>query len=257
MSAPGEHEASPSWREKFMVEERVVPAPARRRLYATALVLAVVGLALFAVLLFSVLNHNALQRLDQPVATWFASLRADWLTTIMIVFAVAFGPVALPIIVFAVVVVWTLLAKHAWRPFLLAGGMAAGVVLAKVIAPLVQHPRPPTDLMLMGIDTTYSFPSGHVLGASDFLLILAFLIASRRQSRALAAWLFSIAVVMIVIQVASRLYLGYHWFTDTSASMALSLVILGAVMAIDTARTVLVPGEPIHGGHSQRQVDGT
>ncbi len=257
MSAPAEHPAPLNLRQKFIVEERFVPASARRRLYLTALVLAVVGLILFAVLLFSVMNHTALQPFDQPVATWFESLRSDWLTSIMMVLAVVFGPVALPIIVLVVVVAWTLLAKHAWRPILLAGGMITGVVLAKVIAPVVQHPRPPADLMLMGADSSFSFPSGHVLGTSDFLLILAFLIASRRQNKALTIWLFTLAAVLILVQVASRLYLGYHWITDTTASIALSLIILGAVMAIDTARTVRVSGEHVHGGHSQPQVDGT
>lgn len=246
-----------SWRQKFIVEERFVPASTRRSLYRSSVILIVVGLALFFALLFSVLNHTGLQQLDQPVATWFESLRSDWLTPIMMVLAVVFGPFALPIIVLVVVVGWTLLAKHAWRPVLLAAGMISGVVLAKILAPLVQHPRPPADLMLMGVDSTFSFPSGHVLGASNFLLILAFLIASRRQNKALTTWLFTIAAVLIVVQVASRLYLGYHWITDTTASMALSLVILGVIMAIDTARTVRIRGEHVHGKKSQPQVDGT
>jgi undecaprenyl-diphosphatase len=69
--------------------------------------------------------------------------------------------------------------------------------------------------------------------------------------------LFSLAGVVILAQVASRLYLGYHWITDTTASVALALVILGVIMAIDTARTVRVRGESVHGAHSQPQVDGT
>ncbi|MEO6529891.1 MAG: phosphatase PAP2 family protein [Specibacter sp.] len=62
---------------------------------------------------------------------------------------------------------------------------------------------------------------------------------------------------MILAQAASRIYLGYHWLSDTTASIALSLVILGALMAVDTFRTVRVPGEHVHGDHSQPQVDGT
>lgn len=246
-----------SWRQKFIVEERIVAPSTRRGLYRTALVLMVVGLALFAVLVVSVMTHSGLQRFDQPVADWFVSLRNDGLTAIMSVLAVVFGPTALPIIVLVVLVGWTLLAKHAWRPILLACGMITGVILAKVLAPLVQHPRPPVDLMLMSPDSTFSFPSGHVLGTADFLLILAFLIASRRQNKALTVLLFSIAAVVILAQVASRLYLGYHWITDTAASISLSLVILGAIMAIDTQRTVRVHGEHVHGENSQAQVDGT
>jgi len=48
---------------------------------------------------------------------------------------------------------------------------------------------------------------------------------------------------MIAGQIISRLYLGYHWLSDTLASVSLSLVMLGSVIAIDTWRTARVPGE--------------
>jgi undecaprenyl-diphosphatase len=255
---PGQDGHPPSgWHQKFIVEERFVPAPTRKRLYATSFVLIAIGLIVFLFLLDAVLTHTGFERLDEPVNSWFVAVRSPALTGVMIALAIIFGPIALPIIVLVVVVVWSVLAKHAWRPLLLAAGMVVGVLLAEVLAPMVRHPRPPVDLMLLGADSTFSFPSGHVLGTSDFLLILAFLIASRRQRTSLTVVLFSSASVIILAQVASRLYLGYHWITDTSASMALSLVILGSIMAIDTARTVRVHGESVQGAHSQPQVDGT
>lgn len=245
------------WHQKFIVEERFVPPPTRKRLYATSLALIAIGLLAFFLLLDAVLTHTGFQRFDEPVNSWFMTVRSPALTTAMVVLAIVFGPLALPIVVLVVVVAWGIWAKHAWRPLLLAAGMVVGVLLAQFLAPLVRHPRPPVDLMLLSADSTYSFPSGHVLGTADFLLILAFLIASRRQRTHLTVVLFSIAGVVILAQVASRLYLGYHWITDTTASIALSLVILGVVMAVDTARTVRVQGESVHGSHSQPQVDGT
>jgi undecaprenyl-diphosphatase len=175
----------------------------------------------------------------------------------MIILAIIFGPVAMPIIVLVVTVAWAIAAKHVWRPFLLAVGMATGVILAQVLAPIVRHPRPPINLMLFGPDKSFSFPSGHVLGASDFLLILAFLIASRRQRTGFTVTVFIVAVLGLLLQVASRLYLGYHWISDTTASIALSMVIVGAIIAIDTRRTARIRGERIEGEHSQLQVDGS
>lgn len=241
------------WHEKFIVEERYLPAPARRRLYVTAILLIVVGLAGFIVLLESVLTHSGFERLDQPVENWFDAGRSAGMTGFMIALAIIFGPIALPLIVLVVTVSWTVTAKHAWRPLLLAGAMLVGVILAKILAPLVQHPRPPVGLMLFGPDHSFSFPSGHVLGTSDFLLILAFLIASRRQKTGFTIAAVTVAIVAILAQVASRLYLGYHWISDTTASIALSLVVVGSVMALDTKRTVRVAGEPITGGQSQLQ----
>jgi membrane-associated phospholipid phosphatase len=242
---------------KFVVEERYLSRAARVRLYVTAATLVVVGLGAFVVLLVAVLTNTGVERLDKPVEMWFDAQRNAGTTGVMIVIAVVFGPVALPIIVTIITVAWILLAKHAWRPILLAGGMVTGVILAQVLAPIVKHPRPPIGLMLFGPDHTYSFPSGHVLGASDFLLLLAFLIASRRQQTGFTIAAFVVAALGIALQVVSRLYLGYHWISDTASSVTLSLVVVGVVIAIDTRRTVRVRGERIEGSHSQLQVDGS
>ncbi|MGH1526349.1 hypothetical protein ACRAWC_20880 [Leifsonia sp. L25] len=56
----------------------------------------------------------------------------------MIGLAIIFGPIAMPIIVLVVVVVWIVAARHLWRPVLLAAGMLTGVLLAGVLAPIVQ-----------------------------------------------------------------------------------------------------------------------
>ena len=158
----------------------------------------------------------------------------------MVFLAIVFGPVGMPIIVLVVTVVWFLLARHAWRPLLLASSMVLGVATAQLIAPLVRHPRPPIGLMLLGPDHTFSFPSGHVLGASDFFLIGAFLIASRTHRRWVTVLLFTIAAAMIAVQVVSRLYLGYHWLTDVMASVGLSMMITSVAIAVDTHVTARV-----------------
>jgi undecaprenyl-diphosphatase len=147
--------------------------------------------------------------------------------------------------------------RHLWRPILLACGMATGVIVANLLGPIVRHPRPPIDLMLFGADHTFSFPSGHVLGTSDFLLILAFLFGSRLRRPWFTALAIVIAILGIAAQVVSRLYLGYHWISDTTASIALSLLIVGTVIAVDTHRTVRIPGERVRGKDSQVQEDGT
>jgi membrane-associated phospholipid phosphatase len=248
------------WRKfhsKFVVEERYLPRAARVRLYLAAATLVVIGLVAFIVLLVAVLTHSGVERLDKPVEVWFDAQRNAGTTGFMIVVAIVFGPVALPIIVTLVTAAWIVAAKHAWRPILLACGMLVGVTLAQVLAPIIKHPRPPIGLMLFGPDHTYSFPSGHVLGASDFLLLLAFLIASRRRQTGFTIVAIVVAALGIALQIVSRLYLGYHWISDTSSSVALSLVVVGIVIAIDTRRTVRVRGERIEGSHSQLQVDGS
>ena len=245
------------WHRKFIVEERYVDPSVRVRFYVLSAVLVVLGAVAFSILLYGVLTHTGVQRLDVPIERWLNAQRSGPATGFMIAMAIIFGPIALPIIVLVVVVVWIIAAHHLWRPLVLAAGMTVGVITALTLAPLVKHPRPPIGLMLFGPDHTYSFPSGHVLGTADFVLILAFLLASRIQRPAFTVGAVTVAILIIAIQVISRLYLGYHWFTDTMASIALSMIILGLIIAIDTARTVRIPGEGVHGALSQPQTEGT
>jgi membrane-associated phospholipid phosphatase len=245
------------WHERFIVEERYIDSRSRRRLYATAAVLIAVGAVAFSVLLVGVATHTGAQQLDRPVELWFNAQRSRDTTGVMIALAIVFGPVSLPIIILVVIVAWVIAARHLWRPLLLAAGMAAGVVIALNLAPIVRHPRPPIGLMLFGPDRTFSFPSGHVLGTANFLLIVAFLLASRIQRTWFTVAVFSAAILGILAQIVSRLYLGYHWITDTTASVALSMMILGCLITVDTRRTARIDGEPITGAYSRRQVEGT
>jgi undecaprenyl-diphosphatase len=229
---------------------------ARKRLYRTAVVLIGLGVVLFVATLLGVLQGNGLAAVDGSVRDWLLTLRSEPLTGVMIFLAVIFGPVALPIIVLVVNVVWGFAAKHAWRPIVLAAAMLSGVLISQIILQIVRRSRPPVELMLFGADHTFSFPSGHVLGACDFLLVTAFLIFSRRKNPRAAVLGFVGAGVGIILAALSRLYLGYHWLSDALASISLSLVILGAAIALDTWRTARIPGERITGELSKADAPG-
>ena len=226
--------------ERFLVEERVVPASARRGLQLASLGLIALGLVGFVVVFDSVIESDDLSRIDAPVEAWLQTARSDWLTVVMSVIAVVFGPVVMPIIIIVTTVVWGVLAKHAWRPLLLAGGMLLGVIIVQVMAPLIDRERPPAQDMLMDVDTTASFPSGHVMGVADFLLITTYLVFSRHRSARIAALAYSAAAAVVAVTAACRIYLGYHWATDSLASICLALVVLGIVIAVDTWRTARV-----------------
>jgi membrane-associated phospholipid phosphatase len=226
--------------EKFIVEERVVPASAKRNLYIVAIVLVVVGLAAFLFIFDSVLEADDISTVDAPVEQWLDGTHADWLTTVMIVLATVFGPIAMPIIILVTTVAWGIFAKHAWRPLLLAGGMLLGVIIVQVLAPVISRERPPVGDMMLEIDHTSSFPSGHVMGVADFLFITTYLVFSRHRRPVIMVLAFVVASVIVLLTAACRIYLGYHWATDALASIALSLVVLGIVIAVDTWRTVRV-----------------
>lgn len=229
--------------ERFFVEEREETASAKRSLDVIAMVLVVTGLVVFGVMLFSVLTSGPLTEVDQPVADWASKSRSDVVTAIMVALSLFFGPLVFPWATLTVVVAWGVFAKHLWRPLLLAGGILVGVAGVRLLALLVGRERPPLSTMLMEKDFSESFPSGHVVGASAFILLIAYLVFSRRKSRTSTVIAFAVAAALVIATAASRIYLGYHWTTDAVGSVGLALVILGVVMAVDTARTVRVGRE--------------
>ncbi|MET4159046.1 phosphatase PAP2 family protein [Agromyces sp. PvR057] len=226
--------------ERFIVEERVLPASAKRNLFVIAIVLVVAGLAAFLFIFDSVLEADDVSMVDAPVEHWLDGNHAEWLTTFMIVLATVFGPIAMPVIILVTTVTWGILAKHAWRPLLLAGGMLLGVIIVQVLAPVISRERPPVGDMMLEIDHTSSFPSGHVMGVADFLFITTYLVFSRHRRPVITVLAFVAASVIVLLTAACRIYLGYHWATDALASIALSLAVLGIVIAVDTWRTVRV-----------------
>ncbi|PCN48196.1 phosphoesterase [Curtobacterium sp. 'Ferrero'] len=201
---------------------------------------AVAGAVLFTVMLVGVLTHTGAQRLDAPVEAWFDAHRTPAAVGFMVFLAVVFGPTGMPIIVAVVTVAWAIARREVWRPVLLASGMLLGVATAEVLAPIVRHPRPPIGEMMLQVDHSFSFPSGHVLGTSDFFLLAAWLIGSRLGRPWLLRTLFAAAAVMVALQIVSRLFLGYHWLTDTLGSVGLSLLIVSLAVSIDVVLTTRV-----------------
>jgi len=85
--------------------------------------------------------------------------------------------------------------------------------------------------VIPGLETSFSFPSGHTAGAATLVLTLAYLSWSgpRGWRRLTALTLGSVLIIALV--GGSRLYLGYHFVTDVLAGACLGLVTLGLVVA--------------------------
>ncbi|WP_426594468.1 phosphatase PAP2 family protein [Cellulomonas sp. McL0617] len=202
------------------------------------LVLVAVGLAVFFSVLDAVRERDDLWHLDQPVLDWLVAHRTDAWTAVLATITFVSGPVILPIVVGVGALIWGLVRREWWRPLLLAGAMLGSSLLGLAVKGLVDRPRPPNDTMVVpGAELTASFPSGHTLGTATLLLVLGYLVCSRRPTPArLVAW--GVVTVVGTTAVAlSRLYLGYHFLTDVVAAVALAVAVLGVVSIIDRLHT--------------------
>jgi undecaprenyl-diphosphatase len=77
--------------------------------------------------------------------------------------------------------------------------------------------------------TSFSFPSGHSLFATAFFGGLAVLLWGRVRGPALRAAIWLVAVALILLIGASRVYLGVHYPSDVLGGFAAGTVWVGAV----------------------------
>lgn len=223
--------------KKYLYEKRALPPKTRERLMKYAVAGCWIGFFLFLFMLAGVLTHTGIASFDHSVENWVDARRSPIITPGMVVLALVFGPIVLPIMITVVTILWILLSRHIWRPIVLAVSMASGVATVETISHLVRRPRPPVNLMLLEQDHTFSFPSGHVLATSDFLLIGSYLLISRKPTRPRIIAASIIVPLVIISQIISRIYLGYHWLSDTLASVTIAIFITSLVILIDTIFT--------------------
>lgn len=76
---------------------------------------------------------------------------------------------------------------------------------------------------------SYSFPSGHALFAVCFFGGLAVLLTHRLRSRALQAAVWLVALLVVLLIGASRVYLGVHYPTDVLGGFAVGVIWVTAV----------------------------
>ena len=214
----------------FFVGRRFIT---KRNVFIGALLIA--GLLLFISIYDSISENDGLAALDGPVRAWAATIQNPKLTILMQIITEISAPVSVSIIAIVGAIIWKLRKKEIWRPALVVGGVATAMILSAVIKTLTQRERPSiTDLVDATGAISYSFPSGHTLGAATLLLIVGYFIfmtapTAKRFFVISAAILIDIALVAI-----SRIYLNYHWLTDVTASVGLAFIVLAIVVAIDT-----------------------
>ena len=185
----------------------------------TSLVVSAIAVWAFSGLLDAVLDNTWLVRLDSRVAEWFHTHATPAGLRVFDVITQLGSPAVDVIIAVVAIVLWRRKEKLLLWTWLWAN--LGGKVIEHVLKTTVHRTRPQFGNLYLLQSHSYSFPSGHAMGATVCYVMLALLLASRanvERSAAIAA--FVSAVVLILLVAFSRLYLGVHYPSDVVGGIA-------------------------------------
>jgi len=128
---------------------------------------------------------------------------------------------------FAAALISAMVRRSIWTGIVVTatvGLVGIGSTVGKLVI-TAAHPKFTEQIQ---VNLEHTFPSGHVSSALSLMGIVA--IACGAKPRHLIIWL-GIAVVTAIV-AATRIYLGFHWFSDTLGGVFLgcSAVFAGAAM---------------------------
>src|SRR4051794_7610752 len=190
----------------------VRPAAVALRLGIALVVL--LGLTLgVGLLLTRAKQGHAFEQRDAALVQWFADHRTALLDTLS-------GPAAelgntwtvVGVGVVAAVVAGVL--QRRWRPVVVPAGPLVGEGAIFPPAPgVIDGPRPPVAHLDAHLPPTSSFPSGHTAAAICLYGAIAAVVVAGARGR-WRRWAPVVAVLLVLVVAAARLYRGAHYPTD-------------------------------------------
>lgn len=125
--------------------------------------------------------------------------------------------------------VFLILLKKAWKSALFSIlTVAIGDGLNRWLKGVFERPRPPVIDQL----TSYSFPSGHSMLSTIYLLVFAFIINQHFFSGQSKKTLYVIAFIVALLIALSRVAGERHYFTDIIAGMSLGVAFVITSVAV-------------------------
>lgn len=172
----------------------------------------------FIIITYFVLNDGFLG-FDQILMTKIKSIETDYLTFIMKVFSFIGSTRPVIFISFILLLVIYKLYKKRQEVLLYLIVLIGSTIINQLTKFLIKRERPISELMM---ETGFSYPSGHTMGAVSLYGIITFLLWRhvRTSSRRTVLILFSIVMIMTI--GFSRIYLNVHYPSDIVGALLLS-----------------------------------
>ena len=173
---------------------------------------------LFGGIAEDVVHGDPLTVIDLQVALWFHAHATALVIQAMLILTHLHDP--LPVTLYVVLLAAYLAWRHNWY-WLIGVGLTVplGMLLNVLMKYAFRRARPSFDDPLLAL-TTYSFPSGHVAGATLFYGVMAAMVISRTPVWRWRVLAVLAATTMVALVALTRVYLGVHYLSDVLAAFA-------------------------------------
>lgn len=178
----------------------------------------------------AVTESDGIAGLDQPILQAAMAARSPVLDVIVTGYTDIAGPIGMPIIAVAAILILSL-RRRSWTPAILIAAAGVGS-LAMTIAgkDIIGRVRPPLADAVPPYEYSASFPSGHTLNAVAVVGTIAYLLILRQTSVVARTITVTAAALFALTIGLSRVFLGHHWFTDVVAAWLLGAAWLALVI---------------------------
>lgn len=185
------------------------------------LLLAIAALIFFGWLADEMLEGDT-RRFDETVRNFVHEFAAPFLTTVME--TASFLGSTLFLILFGVAVVVALYLRNHRRGAILFTITTVGASVLIIVLKLSFRRARPEPFFGAVPPDSYSFPSGHSLGAFCFYGALAVILTDRLKNVWLKTLIWILSLAMILLIGISRIYLGVHHPSDVVAGYAVAFI---------------------------------
>ena len=212
------------------VGHRIGAEPALVAVLAVGVAVAFVMAFLVARVYDAVTEDDGIASLDVPALDTAMRLRTPALDGFSAGVAYLFGPVGMPCMAVAAILVLALV-RRSRTPLILIAGAGVGSLLMTVAGKdIIGRHRPPLADAIPPYEYSPSFPSGHALNATVVAGVVGYLLWLHRRTVLAKVLCVVVPVVIAVVVGFTRVVLAAHWLTDVVAAWLLGAAWLALVV---------------------------
>ena len=167
-----------------------------------------------------VVTLDRITTLDLQVSQWFHSHAVPPVTRFMLLITHLHSTVGIFSLSVLLALYWLRIKSWGWLLTLVLT-VPLGMLLNLLLKAVFQRTRPAFDVPLLSMDS-YSFPSGHVAGATLFYGVIAASLICTATSWRRRVFIATLASLLVALVGLSRIYLGVHYLSDVLAAVAAS-----------------------------------